>query len=458
MSARRAFRTISAAALLAIVAFGLRIAVLERVFPVRPLGDEVYYVLVAANLADGLGHVYGGDAFALRPPAHAWLLSLVTDPDAVLAVPGAGDGPAVRVEALRPLLLLEVLLGTALCLATALLGAVLFDARTGLLAGAVAAVYPTFVAYSHLLWSETLFALLVTTALACAVRAEERRSAALAALAGAVFGLAALTREIAAPVAAAVAVWAWWTAPRGGRPAALARGALLVACAAAVILPWTARNYARFGRIVPVSTVGWIAVGEGNSLEGAKWLRPSAPGRTAFRREVLAQPGELARADFARRRTLARIGENPPAWLARKLAHNLPLLASPDAFHLYKLRNGSYGEVPPSTARAVTLATVGSYLAVVLLAVPGVLGARERGRRRLAGLVLLVVCAVHVAANANSRFRMPWMPLLLVYAAHAARGGRAALADLRGWERALGAALAVALVAICASYFFISLR
>ena len=85
------------------------------------------------------------------------------------------------------------------------------------MAAALAAVYPTFVAFSHYLWAETLFSLLLTTALALVVVSASRSSAALAAGAGLCFGLAALTRELAFPVAAAAAVWLVAMAPRSAR-------------------------------------------------------------------------------------------------------------------------------------------------------------------------------------------------------------------------------------------------
>jgi 4-amino-4-deoxy-L-arabinose transferase-like glycosyltransferase len=450
-------KAILAALLLALVAAALRLWVMERTFPVKPLGDEMYYVVVAANLADGYGHVYGGSARALRPPAHSWLLSHFADAGALMdrsqGSPSRRLG--VRLEHLRPLLRVEVALGTALVLVTALLGWALFDARTGFAAGCAAALYPTFVAYSHFLWSETLFALLVTAALAGLVFMERRRSPGLALLAGLLFGAAALTREIALPVAVAGAFWALVAAPPGGRRASAARGALVLGVASLVVLPWALRNYGHLGRVLPISSVGWIAIGEGNSLEGAKWLRPAAPGRSEFRREVLAIPGEAERAEFARRRTLAIIAEQQPAWIFRKLAHNVPLMLSPDAFQLYKLRNGSYGDASPAILRSVTAATVLSYALVAGVAAFGIAAARRGHRRLLACLVLGTVVGLHVFANANSRFRMPWMPLVMVYAAHAALGGRSLFAGLRPRERvaALGAALFVA--AVCISYFWI---
>jgi 4-amino-4-deoxy-L-arabinose transferase-like glycosyltransferase len=450
-------RVLVAVLLLTLVAGGLRLAVMEWVFPPKLLGDEMYYVVVAANIAAGRGHVYGENARALRAPAHSWLLAQFADADELLILAPRGQARlAVRLGALRPLLRVEVALGTALVLATAWLAWALFDTRTGFVAGALASVYPTFVAYSHFLWSETLFAVLVTAALAGFVTAERRRSAPAAVGAGLLFGAAALTREIALPVAGATVLWALVAARPEERRRAALRGVLALACAAAVVLPWALRNHSQLGRILPISSVGWIAIGEGNALEGARWLRPASPGRREFRREVLAIDGEVERIDHARRRTLERIADDQPAWIFRKLAHNLPLLLSPDAFQLYKLRNGSYGDVAPAAARAVTAATVAAYLAVMGLAALGIAGARRDRRRLLALLVLGAVLGVHLLANANSRFRMPWMPLLMAFAAHAIVGGRGFPAGLGPRERLAALAVAIAVAGICASYFAVS--
>jgi len=451
---RRAVRVLASLLLLVLAALALRVFVLERTFPPRLLGDEMYYVIVASNLAAGRGHLYGENARALRPPAHAWLLSQVADPDALMDSDRENrtGRRGIALGALRPLLEVEVALGTALVVATALLGWGLFDRRTGLVAGAIAAIYPTFVAYSHLLWAETLFAMLITSALAALVWMERARFGWSALAVGALFGAAALTREIALPVAVVAVFWAVFTAGSGERRAAAVRGALVLFATALVVLPWVLRNQAELGRILPISSVGWIAIGEGNSLEGRRWLRPAAPGRSAFRREVNAISGEIERSDFARRRALEMIAESQPTWIFTKLAHNVPLLLSPDVFHLYKLRNGSYGDVSVRMRRAIAAATVLAYAFVACLGAIGIASARGGNRRLLALLVLGCVLALHVAANANSRFRMPWMPLVIVFAAHAILGGRALIAELRPTER-VGALLAgIAVIGICISY------
>ena len=437
-----------------LVAAGLRIGVAEAVAPVKPLGDEMYYVLVAANLADGMGHVYGKNARALRPPAHPWLLSWVAQPDRLMtsSTGEAGTRRGVRLAGLAPLVRMQLLIGCLLVGATVWLGTVLFDLRVGFVAGCLAAIYPTFIAYSHYLWSENLFALLITAALAALVANARRGRVVQAVAAGLLFGAAALTREIALPAALVGVLWRVLAVDEAAyRRRAIVHGGIVLGTALCVIAPWAIRNHLTFDRILPISSVGWIAIGEGNALEGARWLRPASPGRSEFRREVLAIDDESERIDFARRRTLSVITRDPLGWAFTKLWLNLPLMFSPDAFQLYKLRNGSYGDVSPWKVRFVTVATYSVYAAVMILAVVGIAAANPR-QRWLALLVSGVVLAVHVFANANSRFRMPWMPLLMVYAAHTLVSGRPALARLGPRCRIAVAGVCGWVLFVCASF------
>ena len=103
----------------------------------------------------------------------------------------------------------------------------------------------------------------------------------------------------------------------------------------------------------------------------------------------------------------------------------------------------------------VTAATIAAYLAVMWLAALGVAGARRDRRRLFVLLVLGAVLALHLVANANSRFRMPWMPLSMAYAAHAVVGGRKLVAGLGPRERLGAFTAAIAVAGICISYFWV---
>jgi len=134
---------------LLVLAGALRVGALAANPSIVPIGDERTYVETAVNIASGAGHVFGPHGTrAGWPPAHPWLLSFFVDRDR------SGPGERYR-EGVRPLLAAQTALGTLLVAMTALLGRALFDARTGLLAGALAALDPTLVAYSHYLWAET---------------------------------------------------------------------------------------------------------------------------------------------------------------------------------------------------------------------------------------------------------------------------------------------------------------
>jgi len=390
---------------------GIRWAVMEWTFPTALVGDEIYYFGVAGSLArDGVAQFE--DSRALRPPAHPFLLSLL--------IRGAGADGDRSVEAqLHRLLLLQVGLGTAVVLLTALLGEALFDRRTGLMAGLIAAVYPNLVAFSHYLWSENLYTVLLLGGLLIVVRGQNTRGVFHATAAGLVFGLGALTRETALLIGALAAVWWLATAAKLERRSALLKGALLCTVAVGCVVPWTLRNYEVLGRLVPVSTIGWFAAGEGNSLEEPDWMQAWGPKRANFKSAYMQIPGEAARMDFARRYTLARIAEEQPGWIFKKLVRNGTQLFTPDSSLLYKLRLGAYGPVSPGVIMAAVAVSAVPYILVFLGGTLGLAAARGNGRLLLPCLVVGGSILTHVLTNATVRFRLPWMPLFIIYAGRA---------------------------------------
>jgi hypothetical protein len=220
-----------------------------------------------------------------------------------------------------------------------------------------------------------------------------------------------------------------------------------------VVVPWTLRNARVLGRFVPVSTIGWFALAEGNSLEHPEWLRPDGPELRRFHARYFTLRDEVARLELARAHALERIRAEQPAWLARKAVRNLALLLGPDEVLRTKVRRGAYGDAAPPEIRALLAAAAPAWIALYAAAALGIAAARHGGRRRLALLVLAVVAAVHVAANATARFRLPWLPFLAVYASFALVAGRAFRRHLDR-AGALGAAAALLFfLAVCVPYY-----
>lgn len=126
------------------------------------------------------------------------------------------------------------------------------SARAGLIAAGIMAVSPVFVLEQAQIVTETLYIALVLGGLALALpviarlRGTGPAHAGALALAGAVFGLAALTRAVFLLYPVVLAVWIAWL----GRRRILRAVTLLLAIYGAIVLSWTAYNWARFGQVV----------------------------------------------------------------------------------------------------------------------------------------------------------------------------------------------------------------
>jgi 4-amino-4-deoxy-L-arabinose transferase-like glycosyltransferase len=156
------------------------------------------------------------------------------------------------------------LLGTGTVAAIGFLGRRVAGVRAGLIAAAIAAVYPMLIALDGSVRSESLYALLIALALLAAYRLTDQPSARRAALLGLAIGLAALTRGEALALVVLLGVPAVWL---GARHATARRKLGLVAavCAGCALLvaPWLARNWIAFDRPTAIST------NEGGLLLGA---------------------------------------------------------------------------------------------------------------------------------------------------------------------------------------------
>lgn len=271
------------------LALAVRLAVVAASPGFVPEHDAADYDRIAAVIA-AAGH-FPPTTFAapdtptaLRPPA--WPAAL----GATYALTGArwtaGRALAAGLGALTVGLL-------------ALLALELWGRRAAIAAGAIGAVAPPLVVASASLLSESLFVPLVLGAVLAGLRARGR--IAPLAVAGAVAGLATLTRTAGVLLVALLAAAAW-------RQARLRGTAVVVAAAALVLAPWAVRNLTSFERPVLLTTQGgFTQAGTWNarSLEAPSpytgaWLVPVDPTRRPAVDEsvVTARLGAAAR-DFA---------------------------------------------------------------------------------------------------------------------------------------------------------------
>ncbi len=262
---------------LVVFAFVLRLAAVValrdmRQGPTMERGtDGVEYNAAALSLARGEGYCTDpGRPTAFRAPGFPLVL-------AAIYVAAPGYYPAAYV--------LFCALGALTCLLTFLAAHELAGAKLAWIAAAACAVYPPNIYTATVFASETLFMPLIALAL-WQFAAHLRTGAwSCAAVAGLATGGAALTRAFALlviPLLLLVLLWA----DREDLRTALRPIALFVLAAMMVILPWTARNYGLYNRLVLVASNGGSTFWGGNNdwaisdvRNYGNWISPrSLPG------------------------------------------------------------------------------------------------------------------------------------------------------------------------------------
>jgi 4-amino-4-deoxy-L-arabinose transferase-like glycosyltransferase len=362
--------------------------------------DEREYLRLARNVAEGRGFVHlqpdgtpaPGEHFG-RAPAYPVFLA------AVIRVTGAP--PAADVPLLRAIRIVQAVLGGVLVWLVAWLGGRAAGPEAARAGGWLAAVYPPLVWTPAYVWSETLFSVLALATVAVLTLDRRRRGLYLAA--GALAGLAVLTRPAMLFFLPLAALWLAWKREW--------RGVVLLSLACAfVIMPWTIRNAREYGRFVLVASEGGItfwtgnhpsAVGEGDLAANPQLKRENVALRA---RHAGLTPEELEPIYYREARRFIR--EQPVAWarlMARKAFYAIvPVGPS------YRLHSALYFG-----------ASVVSYLAVLPFALMGLARLARAGRLPVPLLLLaassFLVCLVFFP---QERFRIPVVdPTLLVTAA-----------------------------------------
>ncbi len=368
---------------------------------VRRTLDEYYYANGAVNITHGdafkeriPGYPAGTDV-ALHPP----LTEVVLAPVAWVA---GGSQLAMRFAL--------ALSGTAVVVVIGLIGREAAGPRAGLIAAALAAVYPNLWMHDGLIMSESLSALTTAGAVLCIYRLVRRPSSRMAAATGVVCGLAALTRSelvVLAPLVAAPAVWFGSRGlPRSRRVVAIA---VLEAAALATVAPWIVYNMSRFEDPVLIS------YGEGSTLEGANCNRTYSGPNMGFWDGLCAKvdPSHEPSVEAAaqRREAFRYVGHHAgrlPAVVAARVGRVLGLYRPMDMLRDYQREGKPLWASIPGWVMSLTFVPFAIYGVVAL-----------RGRITLIPLLGIVVVVVLVAAAfyGNFRNRVPGDVVLAVLAA-----------------------------------------
>ena len=254
---------------LLVLSAGLRIARVLADPPaaaevLTPLADSTDYDLLARQLVAGAGWVGpGGDPTVIRPPLYPLFMAMI------YTVFGAGNLLAVA--------LVQALVGGLGSVLTSLVARkVGAPAWAALAVGGVDAFYPVFVFQAGLILTEAPHRPLQMAAVLMTLKAADERRLPPALLCGVLWGLSALSRPVALLGIPAMMLWLayvtradGWRAVRG--VAAMGLGAALV------MLPWSARNYAVSGRLIPVAANFPVTAVHGastHSVHANRWFTP----------------------------------------------------------------------------------------------------------------------------------------------------------------------------------------
>jgi 4-amino-4-deoxy-L-arabinose transferase-like glycosyltransferase len=388
--------------------------------------DEQHYHQFATSLAHGDGFAWGpSQPTSIRPPLYPMVVAAiwrVTGTDSIEAVRGV-----------------QVALGVLSVWLLYLLGVRLFDRGTATLAALALAVYPSLLFSGVLLLTEVFFIVLVLTALiACA--ALLRRPTWWAALAtGAAFGLAALTRSVLWPFPFVLAGFLGLTLRVAVRDRLKICGLLLLGYAL-VVAPWSVRNTRLQGTFTAIDTMGGLNLLMGNyehTPEDRMWDAVSITGAQSWDAPLRRLPPpaggwtEGTKDRWAQRRAFEFMAMHPLVTARRSLLKFGDLWGLEREW-LAGVQQGLYG-TPAWFAVVSGAAVLAGYPAILILALAGLFLATptERPVHALLVLVILFVCAIHSITFGHSRYHLPLMPILMLYAAAALRQRSGILERLR---------------------------
>ncbi len=331
---------------------------------------------------------------------------------------------------------LQVVLTSLLPLVLGRIGLRVFGPRSGLVAAAMAALYPELVWFASHFWVENVFVVVLWLAFERLLAADERRGWPTAGVAGFLWGLAILARETGLYFVPLAAAWLVFRAPRrggAGRAAAFALASLLT------VAPWTYRNWAVFHAFVPVSTAGGLNLFQGNAR--------------LTRQEVYdlyyAVEGKIEQYRYARQKGLEAVWERQPLWLLEKLGDQMPAFWEAESMAVIHVKRGAYGTVAPWVAVTAALVMLLPYLLILGFFVAGLaVTPYDRVRLLLLGF-LAYYNLIHVATHGFNRYRMPIMPVVFLFAAVGWVAWRSKSFQVPTRARRLGALTLVIVLALC---------
>jgi 4-amino-4-deoxy-L-arabinose transferase-like glycosyltransferase len=385
-------------------AFGVRVVYLAAVTEHFRYGfDAIWYELQGGFIKLGFGYIDPSSFFrgvarptANFPPLYPLLL--------------AGVAEVHRSE--LAFQLAGCVIGSVLVVSVGMLGRRVAGARVGLVAAALAAVYPLLIAADVSLMADSLYVVLVTTAVLATYWALDRLSLTRWALLGILLGAAALTRAEGLFFAFVLVIPAAVFARSGTWRRRLGVAAVALGCCLVVMTPWWLRNESVLGNPMVVST------NSSTTLAGANCdatYSGSSIGLWSFGCVGAARFDRLGEVKFA------QVARSDGLDYASHHLIRLPVVAAARVargFGLWDPIAQTHSEQVESRWFPWQLAGWAVYIALLPFAIGGlVVIARRRSLPRWPLFAPIVTAVLVLATGLGSqRFRLPAEPVLIIAA------------------------------------------
>jgi hypothetical protein len=135
------------------------------------------------------------------------------------------------------------------------------------------------------------------------------------------------------------------------------------------------------------------------------------------RYNAVATDGPVAQYRLAVRSALEHIRTRQPWWVFEKAWRQVPGFFAVDSLAVAHVKRGVYGPVGAGTFWLLAAVILAPYVAVVCLFLHGVARLQLGRPQALLLLFLLYYVLVHVAVHGFHRYRLPTLPVLLIFAA-----------------------------------------
>jgi 4-amino-4-deoxy-L-arabinose transferase-like glycosyltransferase len=379
------------------------------------IDDEQSYDQLGRSLLKTGAYVDdNGHPTSLRPPLYPAVVA------GIYGVFGPRNYAAVRA--------IQALLSLITAVVAYQLAGTVFSRRVAIWTAACVCLYPSFLGYNNLLLSETVFTLLLCGATWAAVEALQHRSVGLLLLTGVLLGLGALTRSVMmlfVPVLAMILLCSWkGTVGRRGLAAVVPVAAFVL-----IVAPWSYRNSTLQRTFVAIDVMGGRNAMMGNyehtplerswatisiATDDEAWYRVlarEAPARVQTQGQLDKQ---------ALRHAVAFVTDHPGLTVQRDVVK---------FFNFWQLerelvagaRQGFFGELSRILLIGGAIGICGAYALVMFAGIYGLFMARpaERCVHLLLLATILFPCLIHTLIFAHSRYHLPIMPLVMMYAVSA---------------------------------------